>query len=218
MEAGDIGTVSTMASLHDSPELKAIARRAQARARERPYMAEAREGDAAHWYVVVASPAHERIAAAHLAGRGFGTYLPEFDRMEVVRGKKRIRRVPVFPGYLFLFTWGLARNWDRIHACPGVSRILGEGAASEGAPRIVPDVLIDEIVRTEWNEWLRSGLFKPAWSSRKGRKARKQRASAGGVTITTKSYFGGGLAGLDAAGRISLLHRALGLGSRDGAS
>jgi transcription antitermination factor NusG len=220
MTADAVLAIGAAASLRDNPEMMAIARRAQVRANAATASPriEACAGDAAHWYIITTVPGQQGIAAGHLIGRGFGIYLPEIDRREIVRGRVRNHRVPMFPGYLFLFTWALARNWGRIRACTGVSRILGDGAAGEAAPRIVPDALIDEIVRTEWNEWLRSGLFKPAWSSRKGRKARKQRASAEGVTITTRSYFGAGLAGLDAAGRISLLHRALGLGSRDGAS
>src|SRR5437588_12517795 len=56
------------------------------------------------WHIVRTELGRETIAAAHLAGRRFGIYLPMIDS------------VPLFPGYLFVFAWGITDQWRRIRA------------------------------------------------------------------------------------------------------
>jgi len=95
----------------------------------------------ATWHIVETMPAHEQIAAGHLTGRRFGVYLPETEQYEVHRGRKVKMLRPLFPGYLFVFVWGLGRHIGRILACPGVWRFLQSGEQ----PAVISDDLIDAI-------------------------------------------------------------------------
>ncbi len=115
-----------------------------------PYFAEASCDDRAHWYVLTTYAAAENRAAAHLAARRFGVYVPETERVQTVRGHRRTYRRKLIPGYVLLFAWRLAANWSRIAACPGVSGILFEGEH----PAIIPDALIRAIEGEEWREYL----------------------------------------------------------------
>jgi transcriptional antiterminator NusG len=110
-----------------------------------PINAEARPGTTAAWYVVETMPAHERIAAGHLAGRRFGVYVPETEQVEVRRGRRDKFKRPMFPGYLFVFTWEIDRNVGKIMACPGVWRmmLIGDRFA------VLPDAAIDKIREIE---------------------------------------------------------------------
>jgi len=64
------------------------------------------------WYILRTEFGRETVAAAHLAGRRFAIYLP------------MIEGLPLFPGYVFVFVWGLMDVWRRIHAIPGVIRVM----------------------------------------------------------------------------------------------
>jgi len=98
------------------------------------------------WHVAVTEPARERTAAAHLVGHRFGIYLPEAVETTISRGRKITAARPLLPGYLFVFTWGIAQHWRRIWATPGIVGIL----VNDGRPVVVPDAAIDE-VRAEEN-------------------------------------------------------------------
>jgi transcription antitermination factor NusG len=116
-----------------------------------PINAEARPGALAGWYIVETHPAHERIAAGHLSGRRFGVYVPEAEEIEIRRGRKIRATRPMFPGYLFIFTWGIQDHVSRIEACPGVFRLMLQHDPETWAPRFVmlPDEAIDEIRKVE---------------------------------------------------------------------
>lgn len=86
------------------------------------------------WYLVEAVPGQEGIAAAHLAGRRFGIFVPDMayeplrslsdGRIVVVRGEKLPRRQRMLVGYIFVFAWLTGRNFKRITDVPGVRRIV----------------------------------------------------------------------------------------------
>jgi transcription antitermination factor NusG len=102
----------------------------------------------ATWHIIETVPAHELIAAGHLIGRRFGVYLPETEQVEIHRGRKVKMLRPLFPGYLFVFVWGLSRHFGRILACPGVWRFLQTGEQ----PAVISDELIDAIRAIENRE------------------------------------------------------------------
>jgi len=113
-----------------------------------PLAAEIVVGMVPAWYVLSVLPAHERIAAAHLVGRRFGIFVPERAELAIQRGERVRRLRPMFPGYVFVFTWLSAANHHRLVSCPGVVGFLRR---SSGAPAIVADAIIDA-VRVEENK------------------------------------------------------------------
>lgn len=172
--------------------------------RRGPQYAEIVPGHEPYWHVVVVEPRAERIAAAHLVGRRFGVYLPEFDvRMPAARGRDTyMASRPIFPGYLFLFVWDVEQHLRRIQACPGVFRLMYDG----GRPVIVSDAIMDQIQAIEGFNLVNSRI-------RRRRVRRREPLSLEPdveVTVSTLSLFEG-IKGLDDRGRVSILHRALGL-------
>lgn len=93
------------------------------------------------WYVV---EIRNRDVEAELIKRRFGIYVPEFDEMFIVRGRKVERRMPLVAGYVFVFLWETDANWQRVTTTPGVVSILGWLADDE----------IDRLRQTENGERL----------------------------------------------------------------
>jgi transcription antitermination factor NusG len=88
-----------------------------------PRNAELKPGVTPAWYVLeVAS----RDVEAELVKRQFGIYVPEEDETVIVRGRKRDRRVRMFPGYVFVFLWDTAANWSKLARIRGVVASLGK--------------------------------------------------------------------------------------------
>jgi Transcription termination factor nusG len=100
--------------------------------------AEMAAGISPAWYLIEVIPGQERVAAAHLSGRRFGIFIPDMRYRPmaawdattriatIVRGEKLDRLQRMFVGYIFVFTWldRDGKNWGRIHAIPGVRRIV----------------------------------------------------------------------------------------------
>jgi transcription antitermination factor NusG len=159
------------------------------------------------WHVIIAEPNREVTAVRHLGSRGFGAYLPEFDIVKRFRGSTRKLRRPLFPGYVFVFTWQINEQRRRIEACAGVTSIL-QKATKDGdpVPVVIEDGLIAQIQATEFN-LSRYGIV-PERPRRKPRLRRWEDDEV--VQISTKSYFTG-IEKLATQDRNSVLHRALGL-------
>src|SRR5262249_2510085 len=115
--------------------------------RDGPYRAEIVPERTPLWHVLMTAPTEENLAAAHLIGRGFGVYVPTFERVWMGRGGKRTRQLPLFPGHVFLFVWNVERHWRRIRACPGVHRIL----TIEERPVVVEDAAINRMQAIEFS-------------------------------------------------------------------
>ena len=182
-----------------------------------PLMAQISAGFPPAWYALQIVSGQERIAAAHLVARRFGIFLPETEERRSRRGKLIAVARPMFPGYLFLFTWLEGRNYRRAISCPGVLDFLRAGANVA----VVPDRVIDG-VRAEENRqrplvvnntaiaWFRKG--------RRGfRRFRKmiqqgQRIEDSQIVgVHTWSALSDGLRDLDGDGRNRLLLAALGV-------
>jgi transcription antitermination factor NusG len=121
-----------------------VAPRVQAQAVARD--AEIVPGRSPAWHVLITGPDRERTAAAHLAGRRFGVYVPEIEEASIRRGAVRSSATPLFRGYVFVFVWDIDRHRDRIMACPGVSAIMRR---IDGSAVVISDVMIDQIRATE---------------------------------------------------------------------
>jgi transcription antitermination factor NusG len=210
-----------LAKLADSSELRAlaIASAVSATARQiaNPFEAEILPNCRARWHVVATHPDRENKASMHLVARRFGIYIPEFDQTEIVRGKVHHRHLRMFPGYIFIFVWGIMAHWRRIMACPGVARIMLDG----DWPATVPDRFIEEIQQVEFEELMNgpaNPLHRISRSMRKGWRAQgltavemqERQYGSGIVEMSTKSYWRE-LPTLDGDGRNRLLHKALGL-------
>lgn len=228
--------------LHDL-NLHLIEQAAQATARSRanPFHAEIVPGCTPNWHILVCQANNEQIAAGHLIGRGFGTYLPQFTETVVERGRKKDRTWNMFPGYLFLFVWDIHFHWRRIMSCVGVGGVLclpepsrgdpgeiiykpephqdlGRILDEEQSPLVVPDHLIREIESAEWkrylNDSLAHALILPRYKKKRGKKVRDFAAEdreAAGGVTLSPKSYWNDLPELDDSGRNSLLHRALGL-------
>lgn len=165
------------------------------------------------WHVVTAVPNEERIAAAHLAGRRFGVYLPEYEGDVVRRGAKAHRVGLLLPGYIFLFVWDIERHLRRIHACPGVLRVVMAGSM----PAVIEDKDIDKIRAAE-NEERPLRATVEVLTRRKGKRRHlrptKREVIIGGdeiVRMQCYSPFSEALRHPDAEVRVSAFHKAMGL-------
>jgi transcriptional antiterminator RfaH len=104
-------------------------------------IAPARRG-AGRWYAVAVQPHADAIAVAHLERQQFSVFAPTMSR--TVRHARRFvtRRVPLFPGYLFV-RLDLGRDrWRAINGTRGVRGLLTVG----DRPAEVPDAAIDELL------------------------------------------------------------------------
>jgi transcription antitermination factor NusG len=161
-------------------------------------------GAPACWYVVVPKPGMMSQAAAHLMRRRFGIYQPLLTKSRTQFGKMMSYKSPLFPGYLFVFVWGIDAQWTRIANCPGVSRLLMIG----DKPAVMRSDYIMDLQREELVSEGLGGYRKRLRSKRsKGAYDRDFR-----VTMSTKSYWSG-IDRLDTQERIGLLHKALSLPS-----
>lgn len=112
------------------------------------------------WYLVEAVPGQEGIAAAHLIARHFGIFVPDMKYLprlvwdaasktrKIERGEKLGRTRRMLAGYIFVFAWldAAGKNWARIHAIPGVRRVV---CLSDGKVVEITDDAIDTLRRLE---------------------------------------------------------------------
>jgi len=87
-----------------------------------PLHAEIAEGSVADWYLVRAI--NDVRAMRWLARRRFGVFRPMQQRVDRQNGVIVQGWEPVFPGFLLVFVWDIARHASRINNCPGVCGIL----------------------------------------------------------------------------------------------
>lgn len=161
------------------------------------------------WHIVETYPTHEFIAAAHLAARRFGIFLPSFTVRFKDRFKKpRSREKKLFPGYVFVFVWDILYHRARILSCPGVKSIVH--AAGQAAT--VPFEMINHLrIREAYSQDLADATGKRRRRRRREPDSQEDQAPIG-VTIRVYDALHG-VETLDAEGRNKLLFKALGLAS-----
>lgn len=79
------------------------------------------------WYVVATQPGRESVAVLHLEKQGFAVWLPQ--QVRVVRHARRRyeKRVPFFPGYMFV-SLDIARDrWRSVNGTLGVRSLIMQG-------------------------------------------------------------------------------------------
>jgi transcriptional antiterminator RfaH len=92
----------------------------------------------AFWACARLEPRREALAAHCLALAGFSVYTPRLREHRVLRGRRVEVNPPLFPGYCFV---AIVLQWHAARWCPGVIRLVMDGAA----PARVPDAVIEEI-------------------------------------------------------------------------
>jgi transcription antitermination factor NusG len=103
------------------------------------------------WYVVHCRPGKEFLAESLLReSLGVLTYLPVV--LSTTRGTTR--KVPFFPGYLFLSATPMHLEVTHIQAMPGVVRLLDFG----NGPNVVPNVVVNTIMERLENLNAQGGL------------------------------------------------------------
>ncbi len=97
---------------------------------------------AVSWYAVWTHSHCEQSVSHQLSSKGFAAFLPEMSQWSKRGGEKRLIRVPMFPGYLFVRDAMDKTSYIEILKSRGVVRILEDGW-TRLTP--VPDSEIDAI-------------------------------------------------------------------------
>lgn len=77
------------------------------------------------WYLLYCKPRSETRAQDNLKLQQIETYLPLLPEQTTQGGKTTVKRVPLFPNYLFIHFDPLETSVSRIHSTRGVTRIVG---------------------------------------------------------------------------------------------
>ncbi|MCF8469388.1 MAG: transcription antiterminator NusG [Parvibaculum sp.] len=96
------------------------------------------------WYVAAVKPGKEDTVERHLDRQGFRSFSPR--RLKTVRHARRVmeRRVPLFPGYVFV-TFDTARcGWRAVNGTVGVRSLVMSG----GRPSTVPSGVVEAFIRS----------------------------------------------------------------------
>jgi transcriptional antiterminator NusG len=79
------------------------------------------------WYAVWTNSHCEHSVSQQLSAKGFSAFLPEMSVWSKRRGEKRLIRVPMFPGYLFVHDVMDKASYIEILKARGVVRVLEDG-------------------------------------------------------------------------------------------
>ncbi|NRD74711.1 transcription/translation regulatory transformer protein RfaH [Shewanella sp. VB17] len=77
------------------------------------------------WYLLYCKPRGEARAVHHLTLQNIESYLPTICEEKKVKGQISIKRIPLFPSYLFIHFDPQVTSVARIHSTRGVGRIIG---------------------------------------------------------------------------------------------
>jgi transcriptional antiterminator RfaH len=93
------------------------------------------------WYAVYTKPQKEDYAQLHLQSKGLETYCPRLWLPEA--SKKRKRKIPLFPNYLFVRFYLLSDEYNYAAWSPGVRRIV----SFNGVPATIDDGIISFLMQ-----------------------------------------------------------------------
>jgi hypothetical protein len=111
--------------------------------------AEIIEGESANWYLIQTLPGNDLKAMRYLARRHFGVFRPMQQRKRAkVEGQSIGGMEPTFPGWLFVFCWGIDKMRWRILSAPGVASIFGDKVSLK--PIIIPDEFVMRLREEAW--------------------------------------------------------------------
>jgi transcriptional antiterminator RfaH len=102
------------------------------------------------WYLIQSKPRLESIALKNLNNQGYQCYLPMIKVEGVIQNKIEVKRLPLFPRYLFIklddeFS---SKSWTPIRSTKGVSNLVKFGDTLAK----IPDGLVEIIKAREFQE------------------------------------------------------------------
>jgi transcriptional antiterminator RfaH len=110
------------------------------------------------WYVVHCRPGKEFLAESALQENlGLPTYLP----FVLSHARGTIKKVPFFPGYLFLSAAPPQLQVTRIRSMPGVVRMLEFGDGPQAVPKIIVSAIMERLEALNANGGVPRHSFKP---------------------------------------------------------
>ena len=86
-----------------------------------------------HWYAIYTCANREKSIADQFAQRGVEHFLPQYESMRKWKDRKVRLQLPLFPGYLFVYT--ALQDRVRILQVPGVVRLVGFGGHPSPMPQ-----------------------------------------------------------------------------------
>lgn len=98
-------------------------------------------GSECHWFALETRARHEKKVLALLEAKGVETFLPLLAQLHRWSDRKKLVRVPLFPGYLFVRHDGTAEARRRALETRGLVGFVGNGG--KGLP--IPDKQIQDI-------------------------------------------------------------------------
>ena len=93
------------------------------------------------WVIAQIKPNSYQTAIQNLERQGFETFLPKMDITQKQKNKFLVKKVFVFPGYIFVCFDPHIITWTKINSTYGVSKIL----ASNNKPSEISSELIMEL-------------------------------------------------------------------------
>ena len=92
------------------------------------------------WYLAQLKPNALGVAVRHLRRQGFETFMPLLE--ETRRGARfETRRVPLFPGYLFVGATGRSTDVGAVRSTRGVTRLVKSAGRLSPLPASLVDTL-----------------------------------------------------------------------------
>lgn len=95
------------------------------------------------WYVAAVQPGREDVAEIHLARQGFVSFAPR--RLKTIKHARRLteRKVPLFPGYVFVSLDLDLHRWRSVNGTFGVRSLVTAGERPSPVPRGLVEAFID---------------------------------------------------------------------------
>lgn len=80
------------------------------------------------WHVIMTKPQKESYAVEKLTEQGFAVYCPQRPHEKIVRHKRVVKHLPLFPRYLFIYHDDIfLAQQHTIRSTPGVSQLIKHG-------------------------------------------------------------------------------------------
>ncbi len=97
------------------------------------------------WYLIQTKPRSENLALENLSNQGYKCYLPMMKVEKALNKQIEIKKVPLFPRYLFINLDFESKSWAPIRSTRGVSGLVRFGQT----PAKIHDELVQHIYHRE---------------------------------------------------------------------
>lgn len=80
------------------------------------------------WYLLYCKRGEQQRAKQHLENQGVECYYPEVDVEKILRGKKQLKKEPLFPSYIFIrFDYQQGPSFTAVRSTRGVVDFVRQG-------------------------------------------------------------------------------------------